>query len=140
MREKAGLRQLARGFFDAGPATTLSDTEKAQLRELCGGNEREAERYIAEKEAALKRLAEDQGRGDAEVELWPDMVDQWKVFRLCKWDLVAGFGAAFWTGIAATELESIARMIGVELNAEKLEDLRDMQEAASKVLNRKTEQ
>lgn len=59
------------------------------------------------------------------------------IFRRCKWDVVAGMSGAVWHGIAAPEIESVARMAGIPMTGELLDEVRLMERAALQVLNRR---
>lgn len=71
--------------------------------------------------------------------IWPENWTTASVFLECQWTIVAGFGGAFYQGIATSEIESACRMLAVAKDERKqvLTDVRLMAKAAAAVLNEK---
>lgn len=86
--------------------------------------------------------ARQHARAEADLEtveftLWPDVEVPFRVFQACKWEVVSTLGGAFFSGIPSTEIQAVTSMLGIEVDDTLLGDIRVMEAAASKVLNRK---
>ena len=107
----------------------MSESEISQLRSLGATDD-----YIKDSQDHRKAEAE---KSVVEVTLWPDLEDPFRVFRFCKWDMVAGFSGLLATGIPGTEIKAVASMLEVKFSDQLLTDLRVMEAAASPVINAK---
>lgn len=117
-------------MFERPPAPPkMTDKEEADLRALGADDQ-----YIADK---ARSMAEQFEKHEVELVLWPDMEPPLEVFKRCRWNVVTSMAGAFWNGIEAVEIESVARMIKTEMTAELLDDVRLMESAAAEVLNKR---
>lgn len=82
-----------------------------------------------------KRLEAERSR--VELVLWPDLEAHWSIFPRCRWEIIGTFGGLYFTGIPTAELETIARLLGVQMTAALLDELRIMESEARSVLNAK---
>lgn len=86
--------------------------------------------YVA---ARLKVIGKEKELGVYE-ENWNSV----EVYRRCNWQVqLGGMGGACYTGIAAIEIETVARILGIAVDIELLDCVRCIEGAAAKVLNAK---
>lgn len=74
------------------------------------------------------------------VIIWPDMADSFALFMssATQWRYVsAGLSGAFPVGLIYEALEPLARMIGVEMTPGVFSDIRTLESAALKVMNKR---
>ena len=60
------------------------------------------------------------------------------MYSSCHWDIAAGLDRLVYLGIAGTEIESVARMLGIPPTADVLDGVRAMAATARPILNEKT--
>jgi hypothetical protein len=78
-------------------------------------------------------------RADAKpVEVWEVNWNCVEVYRRCMWEIELGsMGGVCYKGIKASEMKCVARILGIALDAETLDGIREMQGAAATVYNAK---